>query len=410
MRYYRTRLLQTACRVHIGAVHADNNADNLVASIEREINAGNYIADILAVPLGVQARLAERGLLLNLRRIPFINLRAEHYNQSAINAATINGNLYSIVSDAVFEPGNIHAVFYNKELARRYNLPSPAQLHINGEWTYDNIFALGRGLNADINAINASYYLLGFEPGRGDIINNLFIGAGGEFYKTCENNFPLVTGNNNLMRRLTDIFADITARPDLNFFEPEPDIQRGEFMRGNILFSVSTLDFIPAIAEIDFDWGLLPMPSVYGGDSPVISSVSRDSLGLSVLRGTPNTELSGFITEAISVASHQIFREAYIHEQFMYTLRDVYSARNLHDIVNANNAHYNQYSIYGAITAFHGATMGVLTGTTETEPPPNYDDGDDGEDMIHDPWWERHYAGIGGLRDFFASAEPFFRN
>lgn len=356
MRSYRTSLVQTACRIQIGAIPADTETEDLALSIERRINAGEYIADALVAPLEIQSRLAEKGLLLNLRRIPFINLRAEHYNQSAIEAATINGNVYSLISDALFDPNTIYAMFYNRDLIRRHNLTSPAELQRNNAWTYQSIFEIGRELSASAADFNGDY-LLGFDKERSDIINGMFIGAGKTFFDIRPNDYPVLNFNNAQTRSFTDALAEIFLQPELNFLDSEN--QRETFMQSNVLFSVSTLDIIPAIAEIDFDWGILPMPTLDGGG--VRSFVSSNSLSLSVLRGTPNTELSGFITEALSVASHKILRETYISEQLMYTLRDVHSVRVLNDIIN--NVTYNQHSIYGTIGSIHDATVGVLKET-----------------------------------------------
>jgi hypothetical protein len=123
-----------------------------------------------------------------------------------------------------------------------------------------------------------------------------------------------------------------------------------------MLFSISRLDIIPRIAEINFDWGILPAPTIEGG--AIRSFASSDALGLSVLRGTPNTEISGMVTEAFSISSHRIFQETYIREQLMYTLRDVESYRVLNDILN--NINYNQYNIYGAISGVYNATAGMI--------------------------------------------------
>ena len=387
MRNYRTRLVEAACNIELGVIAAE--AGNLAAMIEREINAGNFVADVLAAPLEVQSRLAERGLLLNLRRIPFINLGAEHYNRSAIEAATINGNMYSVVSDAVFDPNTIYAMFYNRDLIRRYNLQSPAVLRANNEWTYTAMFALSRELSAASVDVNGNYFL-GFNNQNSDIINGLFTGAGNTFFDTRPNDYPVLNFNNRDTRRFIDSLIDIFSRPDLNFFDPDAQIQREAFMRSNVLFSVSTLDIIPAITDIEFDWGILPVPTLDGGGA--IGFVSRDSLALSVLRDTPNTELSGFVTEALSVASHGILREAYIHEQLMYTLRDVHSVRALNDIIN--NVTYSQYNMYSTIDRISEATVGVINEAANRR-------------GVFDDLYE---TAKNRLEEFFRTAQIFMRN
>lgn len=353
IRNYRSRLVQTVCRVEIRAIPRE--AENLAAEMEREVNAGNYFSDILCVPLSVQSQLIEKGLLINLKKIPFINLGAEYYNQSAIEAATINNNTYTLVSDMFFDPSDMYAMFYNKDLIEKYNLENPMDLYENNAWTYDSIFEFNRSLSAAAADVNGDY-ALGFNKENNDILNGLFTASGNRYFDTHDYDYPILNFNNEQTQRLIDALTNIFSQPELNFLDSNEEVQREIFTQGNMLFSVSTLDIIPSISEIHFNWGILPVPRLDGGE--VRSFVSKDSLSLSVLKGTPNTEICGIVTEALSISSHKIFQESYIREQLMYNLRDVESARVLTDILN--NVTYNQYNIYGTIDSIYGATTGVL--------------------------------------------------
>ena len=350
LRNYRSQLVQTACNVRLAVTQAP---EDMLPDIEARVNAGNYVTDILCVPLEIQARLAEKGLLMNLRKIPFINLGADYYNKSAIEAASINNNAYAIVSDMLFNPNDIYAMFYNKDLIRRYDMDNPMDLYINNNWTYDNMLALSKSLNPDLNNI----YALGTDSESSDIINGLFIASGNDYFTGVHvSGYPILNFNNNVTRSLIDALSNIFSQPEINFLESDEPRSREIFTGGNMLFTISKLDIIRSIAEIDFDWGILPAPTL--GGTEIKSFVSKDSLGISILKGTPNTEISGLLTEALSVSSHKIFQETYIREQLMYTLRDVESVRVLNDILN--NVTYNQYNIYGAIESVYGATAGAL--------------------------------------------------
>ena len=423
MRNYRTRLVETATGARIGTLPAETQ--NLSAEIERELNAGVHIADILAAPLTVQSRLAERGMLTNLRRVPFMNLSAEHYNQSAVAAGTINGNLYSIVSDVLFDPGTIYAMFFNRDLITRHNLPNPAELHINGTWTYDSMFELGRQLTASVADLNlnaesgieegARNYLLGFNSESGAVINGLFTSAGDTFtfFDARTHDYPTLNFNNASTRSFTDSIARIFSQPELYFFEPDRDAQHGTFAQGNMLFSISTLDIMPIIAEAGFDWGIVPVPAiniVENSAGAVRSFVSNDALAFSMLRGAPNTEAGGYMLEALSVASHHILRETYLQEKLMYTLRDIHSARVLSDIVG--NVTYSHYNMHNTIDAFHGATVGliieaaaqrIISSGNENQ---NQDE-DENESVTFDAL---HEAARERLDAFFETAQPFMRN
>ena len=411
MRNYRTRLVETATGARIGVVPAE--MQNLSVEIEQQLNAGVHLADILSVPLSVQSRLAEKGLLTNLRRVPFINLSAPHYNQSAITAGTINGNLYSIISDALFDPSTIYAMFFNRDLITRHNLPNPAELHINGTWTYDNMFELGRKLTAsiadlDMEADTTNHFLC-FDRESNAIINGLFTSAGDNFtfFNAHTHDYPTLSFNNSQARSFIDSIARLFVPSELHNFGYYTDnhSQREIFTQGNTLFSIATLDTISAIAEVGFDWGILPAPMTEdGGRSAVSSFVSADSLAFSVLRDSPNTEVSGYITEALAVASHQMLQETYIREQLMYTLRDIHSARVLSDIVG--NVVYSQYNMYGTIDAFHNATVGLIREAAAQHRIIPRDETETFDALVTN----LHEYARGRLNSFFSISQPFMRN
>ena len=402
MRNYRTRLVETATGARIGVVPAE--MQNLSVEIEQQLNAGVHLADILSAPLSVQSRLAEKGLLTNLRRVPFINLNAPHYNQSAITAGTINGNLYSIVSDALFDPSTIYAMFFNRDLINSHNLPNPAELHINGIWTYDNMFELGRKFAASAVDLDATGHLLCFDKESNAIINGLFTNAGDNFtfFDAHTHDYPKLNFNNAQTRRFIDSIATLFSQSELN---QNIDTQREVFTQGNTLFSIATLDTIPSIAEAGFDWGILPVPTTEeGGISATRSFVLPDTLAFSVLRGTTNTEISGYITEALAVASHQILHETYLREQLMYTLRDIHSARVLSDIVS--NVVYSQYNMYSTIDAFHDATVGLIREAAAQRMMLPYDESETFDTFVN----YLHGFARGRLNSFFSTSQPFMRN
>jgi hypothetical protein len=408
LRNYRTRLVETVSGVKVNTLSPQ--PEYLVQYIEQQFNAGEYITDILCVPLNIQSLLAEKGLLMNLNKIPFLNVSAPYYNQSAMEAATVNNTIFGVVSDALFDPSNIYAMFYNKDLIKKYELENPSELYFNNEWTYDNMFGISRALSAaavDLNGDFASLdgtprhpgiYALGFNKENNDIINGMFMSGGNTFFDMRRRGFPVLNFNNGQTAKFVDALSNIFSQPEHHFLDSDEIRQHEFFSMGNILFTISTLDIIPTIAEIDFDWGILPVPTLDSNNSngtiatTASSFVSKDALTISVLRNTPNTEICGFVTEAFSVSSYKIFQEVYMREQLMYTLRHVQSAYVLNDIIN--NVNYNQYNMYGTVDSFYGATIGVMKNAANQQG--NFGD--------------LYAAGESRLNEFFSTARMFDRN
>ena len=368
-RLYRTHLVRTTYNISkVGAMSI--SGETLAADIEQRINAGEYIADIVCVPLDIQSRLIQKGLLINLKKIPFLNLNAEYYNRSAAEAYAINNNVYGVVSDITFEPANIYTMFYNRSLVQQYNLPNPVEFYNNNAWTYDNMFSMVKSLTAAVSDLNNSagteVYGIGFNKENNDIINGLFMSSGNKFFAKRDYNYPYMNFNNEkslkIITALTNLFAPQSESGMANYLYEGDENQRTAFESGNILFSIATLDILPDITDINFEWGILPPPTLNGeqltNSNKQISFNSSDAMCISVLKGTQNTEISGVMTEAMAMMSHNYSKELYIQEQMLYNLRDVDSVNILNDILY--NETYNHYSTFSTVDAIYNATIGTL--------------------------------------------------
>jgi hypothetical protein len=120
------------------------------------------------------------------------------------------------------------------------------------------------------------------------------------------------------------------------------------------------LDVIPYISDINFDWGILPVPKLIQ-DEKYYSFSDRDAMCVSILKGTRNTEACGIITNALSLTSYKQLQDIYTGEQMMYRLRDVDSVKVLGEIIN--NVIFNQYNAFSTMPEFHVATVGTLKDT-----------------------------------------------
>lgn len=396
-RLYRTQLIAKAYNVNLGVIAPPR--DDIIPLIERKANAGEYTADIICAPLDIQARLIQKGLLVNLKKIPFVNLNAEYYNQSAAEAFSVNNNIYGVVSDVTFEPANIYAMFYNRSLIKKYNLESPADFYNNGEWTYDNMFSLVKSFTAAASDVNnpaeTELYGIGFNKENNDIINGLFISSGNKYFTKRNYDFPYLSFSNDktlkIIDALTHLFSPQSENGMLNYLYADDENQRNTFESGKVLFSIGKLDILPDITDIDFDWGILPVPTA-DGKITGLSFTSRDAMSISVLKSAQNSEMSGVMTEALAMLSYKYIRELYVQEQMLHSLRNVDSVNTLSEIIYGET--FNQYSVFSTADEIYNATVGILKTTAN-------------RNGAFEDLYERNST---ALNDFFRNAKYFERN
>ncbi|MCL2813599.1 MAG: extracellular solute-binding protein [Oscillospiraceae bacterium] len=394
-RRYRTEIVETECNAQM--ITLDKPKASILEDIRLSVQADEVYSDILCVPFDIQSALIQSGFAMNLKKIPFLNINAEYYSASATEAFTINGNIFGLVSDLVFDPSNIYAVFYNRTLLNKYNLKSPLEIYKNGAWNWDSMFSVSKELAAaaaDFDNADAPYSV-GLDKENGDVINGLFISSGNKYFMKRDYTYPVMNFSNDKTVKLIEALADIFSPPAesgiRNFLENGSEVQEKAFAKGNILFSVSKLEMLPDITDSKFDWGLLPVPSTETDRASRFSFTGSDALCISILQSARNTEACGIVIGALSAASHGGLKDIYVKEQMTFHLRDVDSVGILRDIVGS--IAFNQYNAFVSVPEIYGATVGVIKDSAEKKVD----------------FSERYQKGRTDLNEFFAGAPPFLR-
>jgi len=391
-RRYRTQIVDAECNIE--TVSLEKPRENIFQDIRLSIQSDEFFSDIICVPFDIQSELIRHGFIMNMRKVPFLNLSAEYFNASATDAYSVNGNVYGVVSDFTFDPSAVYAMYYNRDIIERHNLTNPADLHKEGKWDFDAMFAISKEYSPLIDL--AGIYTIEFEQENTDLFNGLFIASGNRYFTPRNNSFPILNFNSertvNLINAISKIFQpDIeTGMANFIYTTPEPERPHRFFREGSALFTVAKLDMIPEITNSRFDWGLLPVP-VMDANSARYSFTDNNAMSISVLRSARNTEACGIVISALSLASHRQLKDIYVLEQMLYTLRDVDSVNILGEIVH--NTAFSQYNAYPTIPEIYNATAGILKNAANT--PGNFFD-----------LYENNRR---ALNDFFRTADIFQR-
>ena len=321
-RYYRTRLVETAYNTKLQSIFI--NKEEMYTTISNSVKAGEYISDIVCAPLDVQSLFIQDGILVDLRKIPFMNLNAEYYNKHAVSANTVNGAVYGVASDLFFDPSKIYAVFYNKNLLKECGLTNLDELYESGKWSYDDMLAICKTFTTNVDTAANDLFSVGLSLENNDIINGMYIPAA----------FLPVAGIEpaDIAAKIQDTALRIFNNTDhiSPLISDDDERQRNTFSKGSMLFAITTLDIIPEITNSSFDWGVLPIPDIYMNQTYLYPSLDSsftkgDALCLSVLKDVRNTEKCGIMIEALSIASHDYMREIYVSDLMTYHLRDMTS-------------------------------------------------------------------------------------
>jgi hypothetical protein len=405
-RRYRTLVAETVCNMQI--VSLERQRESIARELRNSIDSGDFFADILCVPLDAHSAMIANGSLMNMRKVPFLDFGEDYYNASATEAFTVNGNVFGMISDLVFDPSNMYAVFYNRSLAKKYNIADPLEIYKNGGWNYDAMFAVSKELAASIAGLDSDpRWSIGFDPENDGLLNGLFVSSGNKYFIGREYASPILNFSNERTRRLISAVSNILnpavigthANEDgslteimefENYLVPGSWDQNTAFSNGNVLFSFLSLDMITKISDSDFDWGILPVPAPEAGGD-IYSFADNNSLGIAVPAGAFNTEASGLVTAVLSLASHTQLKEVYISEMMRHYLRDVDSVIILDKITRGLT--FNQFNAFSSIPEIRNTTVGILRGGAA-----------DGSNLA-----ELHEGGLNTLDRLFRNSQIFVR-
>jgi len=125
----------------------------LMNEVQKVCLAAEDVYDlIIASPAHHYRILMPQGILLNLKDIPYLDLRAPWWSQAMYNNTQINNNLYTLSGSIALNYYYAPCVLtFNIKIADAYNLGNLYKYVFDGSWTLDKFSGLLKDTWADLN-------------------------------------------------------------------------------------------------------------------------------------------------------------------------------------------------------------------------------------------------------------------
>jgi len=319
--------------------------------------AGDCTYDIV-LPWGGRSNMPNlilQNQLYDWRQVPYIDLEAAWYNQTANDAYTVNGKQYFCVSDLTYPLHATFSILFNKDLFVDYGLEFPYQPVYDGKWTFNAFNGYIKDFYSDVNGdgkvdsgdrFGMSCYLIS--------LANMIFGWGEEPIKLNENGFTLNIYNDKISTIMDKLYGLANSQ----------DVYYGDgmmvyeiFFRGDSLFVTYGSDPI-MLRDIDFDFGYLPNPKFDESEQNYILEASGGWTGIPISRTADEVSRAGAIFEAISAASTKYvvdaFAQKYIENKVLRDEDSVnmfrimrngayYQRARFFDTTDLLNSHLNYY-------------------------------------------------------------------
>jgi len=316
--YARNRVIEAKYNISI----KDAPSGSQYNEARRSITSGDNRFDMHTVPLqGAAAQLAQEGLLMDLKEVPYIDLDKPWWDRRAYEQLSIGNKLMFTVSDLlIMDKDSILAYLFNKDMVKEYALEDPYQLVRDGKWTIDKMWDMARSVTRDLNGdgVMDDSDQYGF-IGQSHTMQGNIIGAGQALITKDENDLPMI---NVMHPLLIEAYAKwIEIFNDRNNTFVASDWERNhsdiwEYMlnvqaEGRGLFQFTHMDRITLLRGYDFNFGILPNTKLHESQERYHNAVNgycSTSISIPI---TADPERTGIILEAWTAESYYTLRSAY---------------------------------------------------------------------------------------------------
>lgn len=344
------------------------NGYDVLGPANRSILAASDEYDIIMPSITDCAGIAQKGYLIPLQDLPYMDLSKPWYDQRCIDELAINEQNYLFFSDITVR--NLDAIWiyvFNKSMLESYDLEDPYELIAKDQWTWDKMNGMCKATTADLDGNGT----MDKEDQWGLVAHDYVITAGyvgsGERIATAQPDGSIkLTMNNSRVYDLIDKILDVQpywirysltaqkyskAKP--YGFDPKDNYQEllSVFTSGHALFMGECMAVIEDMRSSTVDFGVVPTPKLSEDQKGYYSAVNYIAACMAVPITVADTERTSVIIEAWSAESHKTLLPAYydIAMKGKYT-RDVMSSDMLDVILGSKSYDLGIYYGWGQLS------------------------------------------------------------
>lgn len=297
---------------------AVKEADDVASNLNNAVSAGDsaYGMVLPHATSGVAA-MAAQGLLANINELPHTDYAMPWWNGRMKDALSIRDKSYYASGDIVMTWQGMLAVLFNKALKDDLGITDDLYaLAEDGGWTMDKRLQLAEGGEADLNGdgkMDAAdrYGFLG-NVGTGYATQ---ISCGVPFTKRDENGTPVLAFNTERMVAVVEKYYALTHSPSTWMDSYSSTTYAASAYRSMLIEGRSFLTELDIgglytyLREIDFNFGILPLPKLNEEQDGYRVFCGAGLMGLPSIAEEP--ERTGAIWEALAYYSYRFIRPAF---------------------------------------------------------------------------------------------------
>ncbi len=275
--------------------------DVIFETAQPEIMAGGKYADLIGTTMWAFGKLLGSNLLADLNDVESLNLENSYWNQGVIDTATFGNSTYAFGAPFGSHFGNYWVVYYNARIWNELGLPDPYEMVEAGTWTWDKFVSYAKKATLDMDGdglVGSENDRWGLTAPSGDLIQSIFFGLGGKYYKEVEPGKVRVA--------CTDAESAEKMNAMYKFYQTDNVLYQNEnlgykemFAAGKSLFCAYGNGAHTEFKDMEDDFGVLPMPKWNEAQEAYIGAPDHNAPIFAMTSTNKNTYEAGIIIEAL---------------------------------------------------------------------------------------------------------------
>lgn len=317
--------------VNIGESYTWDTKDIYLGKIRSSVMASDGAYDVASGQYATLPGLVPEGNFTDMTALPYLDFSKPYWVQQLVEETSIGGKLYLASGDITkITINNTYCILYNESLRQDLGLADLVEAVRAGEWTKDMMDAAIANVYTDLDGDNT--------PSAGDRYgiafrddNNItpYIQAFDLHITTMNSEgYPELTFNTeeviaaaeymaNLIHHSPDAMVDLLSKDVFT-----SDQITGNMLAGNILFYMGTFSNAKDLVDVDYEFGILPLPKWDTAQESYQSALGESNTLFGILTSASNKEAAAAVLEMMAAESYRLVSPAL----YEITLKTRYSA------------------------------------------------------------------------------------
>ncbi|MCL2813486.1 MAG: ABC transporter substrate-binding protein [Oscillospiraceae bacterium] len=317
--YRRNRILEEKFNIEITEIQKED----VLGYVQKIIQSGSDDFDVLYPTMNNAAALIQKGLIVNLYDVPYLDFHKPWWDKVANDSMTISGKLYGAAGNITTTTNDATwCIMFNKDLNRDYGLEDPYKQVQDGKWTLDVLHSNCREVTKDINGDGA----LTPEDQWGAVNQHecaycLFAASGQKVIGKGADDLPFIALNDDrsvsVVTKVIDFLSDGQAQVKADDYNGKytnvwDEVNIKSFNESRALYYISPIESVKFMRNMEANFGILPLPK-YDEAQPNYYNAFQygNATVMCVPVSASDPERTGAILEAWAAESVQTLTKAY---------------------------------------------------------------------------------------------------